>query len=65
MVIVQDGTLYPLEIKKTASPRASDVGAFRRLSALGPHVGPGGVVCLVADALPLTEQAWAIPVGVS
>ncbi|NUQ70540.1 MAG: ATP-binding protein [Chthonomonadales bacterium] len=63
VVIVHDGTIYPLEIKKTASPRVSDVGAFRRLSALGARVGPGGIVCLSPNVLPLTEMACAIPVG--
>lgn len=63
VVIVQDGTLYPLEVKKTASPRPSDAAAFTRLASLGPRVGPGGVVCLAPDVLPLTDQVCAIPVG--
>jgi predicted AAA+ superfamily ATPase len=64
VVIVQDGTMYPLEVKKTASPKPSDVAAFPRLQSLGAQVGSGGVVCLAHDVLPLTGEACAIPVGV-
>lgn len=63
LLILQDGTLYPMEIKKTASPDAGDVRAFGTLERLGLPVGPGGVICLARQALPITESAWSIPVG--
>lgn len=63
LLIVQDGTLYPLELKKTASPDKSAVRHFSVLGKLGLPVGMGAVVCLVGQALPLTERVWSVPVG--
>lgn len=63
LLIVQDGTIYPLEIKKTASPSAADVRAFGTLGRLGMPVGAGGVICLAQQSLPLTESTMSIPVG--
>ncbi|MCE5237684.1 ATP-binding protein [bacterium] len=63
LLITQGGKAYPLEIKKTASPRVDDVGIFAALGRLGLDVGEGGVVCLAQQALPLTKRARAIPVG--
>jgi predicted AAA+ superfamily ATPase len=63
LLIVQDGTVYPLEFKKTASPGKGDVRNFRGLEKLGLPIGPGGVICLAEKPLPLTPSAWAIPVA--
>ena len=63
LLIVRDGTLYPMEIKKTASPGKEAVRNFRVLDELGMPVGPGGVICLSKEYLPLTETASSIPVG--
>jgi predicted AAA+ superfamily ATPase len=63
LLIVQDGTAYPLECKKTASPDKNDVRHFRVLEKLAMPIGLGGVICLTAQALPLTEKAWSIPAG--
>jgi hypothetical protein len=64
LLIVQDGIIYPLEIKKTASPSAADVRAFGTLVKLGLPVGPGGVICLARQSLPISESAVSIPVRV-
>jgi len=64
LLIVQDGTIYPLEIKKTASPSAADVRAFGTLVKLGLPVGLGGVICLARQSLPISESAVSIPVRV-
>ena len=62
LLLVQDGVAYPLEIKKTASPGRDDVRHFGKLEQLGLPVGPGGVICLVEQSLPLTATARSIPV---
>lgn len=64
LLIVRDGTIYPLEIKKTASPGIVDIRAFAALEKLGMPVGPGGVVCLTQQSLPISRSAVSIPVGV-
>lgn len=62
LLLVQDGMIYPLEIKKTASPGRDDVRHFGALERLGLPVGPGGVICLAEQGLPLTATAQSIPV---
>ena len=64
LLLVQDGFIYPLEIRKTASPGRDDVRQFEALARLGTPVGPGGVICLVEQPLPLTPTAQAIPAWV-
>lgn len=63
VVIVEDGTIYPLEVKKTASPTAADVRHFQVLDRLKMPVGPGGVICLAQQSLPLSPAAVSIPVA--
>ncbi|MDR2819126.1 MAG: ATP-binding protein [Desulfovibrio sp.] len=63
LLIVQNGTVYPLEFKKTASPDMNAVRHFAVLKKLNMPVGTGAVLCLVRQALPLTQGVWAVPVG--
>ncbi len=63
LLIVRDGTIYPLEFKKTASPGQKDVQHFRLLGKLNMPTGFGGVICLTETYLPLTESAASIPVA--
>lgn len=64
LLIIQDGTLYPLEIKKSAAPSKADIRHFQVLEKFRLPTGPGGVVCMVEQSLPLSRTATAIPVGV-
>lgn len=61
LLIIQNGTLYPLEFKKTASPDKHDIRHFSVLEKFGIPIGMGGVVCLASQALPLSKEAWSIP----
>lgn len=63
LLIVQDKTFYPLEIKKTASPDKSDTRHFKLLAKLGNPVGEGGVICLTETLLPIDKNTSAIPIG--
>ncbi len=63
LLIVRDGTIHPLEFKKTASPSRRDIAKFELLKKFNMPVGPGGIICLVEDAIPLTEKHHAIPVS--
>jgi predicted AAA+ superfamily ATPase len=63
LLIVSDGTFYPVEIKKSASPSKRDVRHFGKLDHLGLRAGPGGVVCLAQMHVPLTENTHCIPVS--
>lgn len=63
LLIVTDGIIYPIEFKKTASPSKDDLRNFRTLESLRAPIGPGGVICLVEEAYPLSSAVEAIPVG--
>jgi hypothetical protein len=63
LLILRDGVFHPLEIKKSAAPSRDDVRSFQSLRRLRVPIGAGGVICLVADLLPLTADTQAIPVG--
>lgn len=64
LLIFRDGTLYPLEFKKTASPKKAAVRHFATLERLKIPIGPGGVICLCEHVLPLTDKTTSIPVAV-
>ncbi len=63
LLILQDGTAYPLEIKKSASPEKKDVRHFQVLEKLKMPIGPGGIICLTEQHLPLTPSVQSIPVA--
>ena len=63
LLIIQDGTIYPLEFKKTASPSRAAIRHFKALEKLDIPVGAGGVICLVQDFMPFTPLYCAIPVS--
>ena len=60
-LLVRDGTLYPLKIKKTASPRRDDIRHFATLNRMGMTVGQGSVICLCQEALPISDSVWSLP----
>ena len=63
LLIIEDGTIYPLEFKKTASPNKEDVRHFQILKKLNMPIGPGGVICLAEQSLPLGPATQSIPVA--
>lgn len=74
LIIWQDGTLYPIEIKKSSNP----VGATNNFRVLNPvtdetnfdelsrhlkmKVGTGNVICLTNNLRPIEGKNWAVPV---
>lgn len=74
LIIWQDGTLYPVEIKKTSNP----AGATRHFNVLNPvasessfdemsrhlkmNIGTGSVICLANNLRPIDKNNWAVPV---
>lgn len=61
LLLVQDGVVYPMEIKKTSAPSKDDVRHFQTLERLGLPVGPGGVICLAETSLPITLTTQSLP----
>ncbi len=63
ILFVQDGTLIPMEVKKSASPRREWCRSFSRLGRLKQPVGQGAVLCLAPNILPLSDTINAVPIG--
>jgi len=63
ILIEQDGTIYPVEIKKTANPGKEHIATFSVLEKLkSVKVGTGGVVCLYDKLVPIKDKNVIIPV---
>lgn len=74
LLMEAEGRLYPIEVKKSASPVAGDLKNFTALDPVASpgvppelasfkrEIGMGTLVCMAEDALPVNERAWAFPV---
>lgn len=74
LLIYQNGTLSPIEIKKSASPSKAAIKNFHVLAQIQEPkqfggldnlkitLGTGNVICMAQDLLPLDEQNWRVPV---
>lgn len=63
LLIDADDVIYPIEIKKNATPSTQASKAFAVAAYLGKTVGPGAVLCLAQRDAPLSAAVTAIPVG--
>ncbi len=63
LLIFQDQEIFPIEIKKTASPSKDSYKNFTLLDRFGEKIKDGGVVCLCEQLLPMKKNINAIPVG--
>ena len=63
-LLEQNQTLYPIEVKKSATVQRQWTKAFSVLERLKCKVGPGIILCMTGQRLPLDEQNQAIPISV-
>jgi predicted AAA+ superfamily ATPase len=63
LIVESADTLYPVEIKKTASPSHNAKRHFRVLDKLNKSVGPGAVLCFIERDIPLSRDVTAIPLA--
>jgi predicted AAA+ superfamily ATPase len=73
LLLHYDGTLFPIEIKKSASPGKDAIKNFSVLTPvtepenygeLAAHklkIGTGAVICMANDLLPLDRNTWYVP----
>jgi predicted AAA+ superfamily ATPase len=73
LLIMQDGTLYPIEIKKSASPGTEAIKHFKVLNPVTEpekfgaldqykmNISSGSVICMANDLLPIDEKNWFVP----
>lgn len=74
LLMERDGTLFPIEVKKTASPSRKDAHNLNvldpvnapdvtpELSMFKREIGTDAIVCIAQDTFPVSERAWAFPV---
>jgi predicted AAA+ superfamily ATPase len=62
IVLEEAGTLYPVEVKKTANPGPGDCKSFKELGKLQKKAGIGAVLCLKPERIPISREAVSIPV---
>ncbi len=63
-LISRDGKLFPLEVKKSSRVDRGVPKLFSSLRKLKQDVGPGAVVCLYPQVLPIDEENMSVPVGI-
>ena len=62
IVLEQNGTLYPIEIKKTMNPGLDNCKSFKELEKLKKKTGLGAILCLKPERLPISREVVSIPV---
>lgn len=74
LLLCQNGTIFPIEIKRSASPGRAAVKnfdvlklvqepqKFGGLADLKVSIGAGNVICMTKELLPLDQKNWCVPV---
>lgn len=62
LIILDNGRLYPIEIKKSADPKNSALKNFAVLNELPEEIGEGAVICMTPEVIPLDKKNKLIPV---
>jgi predicted AAA+ superfamily ATPase len=63
LLIEADDMIYPVEIKKTATPSSLASRQFSAAENTGKKIGPGAVLCLTTKDVPLSDTVTAIPMA--
>ncbi len=63
LILYKNNTLYPFEIKKTASPNKTMIKDFEKLNQSKKNIGTGGIICFYDKLLKLDEKNYIIPIS--
>lgn len=63
LMILENGTIYPIEIKKSADPGRDALKNFSVLESLPDRIGEGAVICLSSQLYPLDKKNRVVPIG--
>ena len=63
LLMIENRTMYPVEIKKQADPGREALRNFGVLPSLSLDVGPGAVICLASELYPLDRNNQVVPVS--
>ena len=62
LMILDNGMLYPIEIKKSADPGKNALKNFSVLNNLPEVIGEGAVICMTPMVIPLDNKNKLVPV---
>ena len=62
LLIIQNGKIYPIEIKKSANPTIDTIKNFNVVSSLNLETGKGTVLCMTKNVFPLNEMNSLVPI---
>lgn len=63
LIILENGKLYPVEIKKSADPGKNALKNFSILDSLSEEIGEGAVICMTPMAIPLDAKNKLVPIA--
>ncbi len=63
IILEENHTLYPIEIKKSASPNKSAIKHFSVLEKTHLTIGEGNVICLIDQLAPIDAHNTFVPIG--
>jgi len=63
LIILENGILYPIEIKKAADPGKEALKNFKVLESLPNEIGEGAVICLASMIYSLDSKNRIVPIG--
>lgn len=62
LLIMENGKIYPVEIKKSADPGPSALKNFSVLESFHEEVGEGAVLCMISQVVPLDARNKLTPI---
>lgn len=62
LLVVEDNSIYPIEIKKSKSPNHPDKN-FSVLKKFNMNIKPGLVICLTDELIPINKDCWLCPIS--
>lgn len=61
VIIEENGTIHPLEIKKSANPDRREIKKYSLIDKTGLKHGNGGIICMCEEVIPIDSQNCFIP----
>ena len=64
LILEANNTLFPFEIKKSASPGRDAARHFDTLGRTKKEIGAGGVICMADSVYPISKDNYYVPIWV-
>ncbi len=62
LLIEENKTIHPIEIKKSSTPDKDAIKNFDILKTTGYEIGEGGIICMAEKLMPIDEKNNIIPI---